>query len=54
MLIELLKKSESHTKPALADLVEEIMLETKKRVCFGTTLNNAIKEEFASYVVSER
>lgn len=49
MLIDLLEKLESHTKPEPIDLVEEIKLEAKKKVHFGSTLDGKVKKEYVQW-----
>lgn len=52
MPINLLEKSKSNTKPKPVNLVEDIILEAYKKVRFGTTFNNAIKEELINLLKS--
>lgn len=48
MLINLLEKPNFHSKPEPVDPMEEVLLEADKKVHFGTTLNNMVKEELVN------
>lgn len=45
MSIDLLEKPKSYLKLKPVDLVEEVLLEANKKVCFGTALNNTVKKK---------
>lgn len=52
MPFDLLEKLESFTNPNLADPIEEIILEHDKKVHFGATLNDDIKEALINLLKS--
>lgn len=44
MPIDLLEMPDSHIKLESADTVEKVLLETDKKICLATALNNIVKK----------